>query len=294
MSKKELYIELHKKLHSDDETLQQEARNAFFDEIAPFIGHIIKTKYSSFLSEYDDLFQEGSVAVLEDLNNYDPERGALTTFFAPRIRNRISNAVTEKVNKTNRYYAKKMKAVKEALQYFESQGLTPSVSDIQIRTGLSMKSVSETLDFIKRVDMSYTSETEPIVPRESTSDDTPEKALLESEKKEVLYDALATLPEKERVIICYRFGLNEEEAHSIAKTAEYTGITEQEVTKLIRHAINFLKKNRELLNFYKGKVDKVEKERNRGKVDFLNTSKNTDIFPEELDENNVDYFEYAM
>lgn len=293
MSKKELYIELCNRMHNgEDEATRLEARDALVEEILPFVGYVIREKYGSFIKDYDELFQEGALAIMEDIENYDPEKGALTTFFMPRIRNRISSTITERVNKTNRYYAKKMKIVKEALQYFEAKGLTPSTYDIHSRTGLSMKSVSDTLDFIKRVDMSYSAEEEPVVIIEQPHNVTPEGMLLEKERRGVLEDALSCLPVREREVIEYRFGFTTLKQNSITNTAKHFSIQEQEVTKLIRHGLNLLKENKELKSFYKGKVDKVEKERNRGRVDFLDASSSVDVFPEELDGDNVEYSDY--
>ena len=284
MTKKERIRNLCEQLHSQDETESQEARDALFNEIAPFIGHIINKKYPSFLSHYEELFQEGALAVMENIDKYDPEKGAMTTFFAPRIRDRISLIINSNINKTNKYYSKKIRLVKEAQAYFEAKGITPTVNDIHIRTNLSMKSVAETIEHIRRVDMSYSSEVEPVALEEKPAKDTPEKILLEKERTNILSAALLCLPEYEQEAIKYRYGFYDGKTYKIADIAKLMNISENKVKSFINHGLQGMRRNRDLARLHEGKLDKAGRIRNQAKIGFKKKTPSTDFFLEEEDE----------
>jgi RNA polymerase sigma factor (sigma-70 family) len=167
---------------------------------------------------FDDLVQEGALGLLDAIDHYDPGRGSsFETYARFRIRRAIRNALTEKARLIR--LPKQVVERRRAIEHAEARlaaaagGRTPSPGEIAAATGLSVGSVEDA----RSASVATVSLDEPVLPDGSPLEGLvadpraadPELKLLEHEQTELLADALADLPERQRRIVSSRWGIGE-------------------------------------------------------------------------------------
>lgn len=250
-----------------DESIK--ARNLLFEEVSPYVGFIINKYYGTFRSEYYDMHQEGCLAVLECLERYNPEKAALTTYVTPYIRERLSKMVSENVHKTNKYYSKKIRKVKDSINSFNIQNLPWTASDIALDTDMSEKSVKQTLEQIDALDKLFSMEEEPAVMEARPKQGTPEDDYIKEQTRMLVNDAVASLPEVQRKIIIYSFGFESRRPMKVPAIAEVLDLPESVVRKELYSALDTLKKKPRLHSLFYGVVDNSEEKLSEAREAFL-------------------------
>ena len=67
--------------NSDDADMKAWAIQEMMSRVNGFIGHMIDKHFAVYKKQYyDDMFSEGSIAVVEEMGRFDPDKGTLTTF----------------------------------------------------------------------------------------------------------------------------------------------------------------------------------------------------------------------
>lgn len=135
----------------------------------------------------EDIVQDVWIKIFSELKNYDPDKGAITTFIAPWIRHVVSDYASKNFRKTSVYYANAMKKINGAQNYCKQYGLNADdIETIMSLTGLSEATVKNTLDLMSKKDsVSY----EALI--DAGADYTasikgPEESVIESESEENL------------------------------------------------------------------------------------------------------------
>lgn len=191
---------------------EAEAKELMIKKISGFIGDVINNRFSNFKKNgmYHDLFNEGCVAVLAKMPNYDPYKSAPTTFFEPYIRQALCKYVGMLVNHSSPYHSEIMNKVRRAINYYETTQKTEyTITDLSLYTGLSVNKVQAALDRISYTSevMCGTNEDFDVVIR--TRQESPESAYLKKEMTKYVADALCRLDELDRNILVDKLGLDE-------------------------------------------------------------------------------------
>ena len=108
----------HMALEAGDNATVQDA----FTQIYYFIkNYVYKTLWDNYRTlmqnryHQEDIVQDVWIKIFSELKNYDPDKGAITTFIAPWIRHVVSDYASKNFRKTSVYYANAMKKINGAL-----------------------------------------------------------------------------------------------------------------------------------------------------------------------------------
>jgi RNA polymerase sigma factor (sigma-70 family) len=212
------------------------------------VVHAIAAGYRDLGLPYDDLVQEGSLGLLEAIRRYDPSRGTAFEFYAGfRIRRSIRNALTEqgRLIRLPKHVVERKRSIDSAEASLSATG-RPSLAEVATATGLSVAAVIEA----RQVTAPTVSLDEPVLP-----DGSPLEALLEDphagdplhataerEQSEVLARALASLSERQRHVICRRWGLGGRPEASGVELAEELNVSRRRTQAIAQDALYRLRK----------------------------------------------------
>lgn len=235
--------------NSEDANMKAWAIQEMLKKVQGFIGHMIDKHFPTYKKEYyDDLYNEGVIAVIEEMGRFDPDKGTLTTYFTPYILHRLNTFVNVEVNRSTPYYANIMRTIKEAQKYYSELHVKPSVADLALHTGLSVKKVE---DGLKRIEATNECHYQSAVELDSMGINTfksPEEEMLEKERNQLVMNAVSKLEELDRQIIALRFGLYDDNEKSFAEIAKALGLPVNRVMNSVNRSIRIMSTDKGLKN----------------------------------------------
>lgn len=196
----------HMAMEAGDNATVQDAFNKIYYFIEKYVYKTLWDNYRNLMQNSyhrDDIVQEVWLKIFNELKNYDPDKGAITTFIAPWIKHVVSEYASRNFRKASVYYANAMKRVNGAQNYCRQYGLNPDdIATLINLTGLSEATVKNTLDLMSKKDsVSY----EALV--DAGADYTaqlkgPEESYIEAESEENLKELLKeALTEEELMLL---------------------------------------------------------------------------------------------
>ena len=235
------------KYHHGNPEEQSWSKAAMLKMLEGFIGHAIKKYLATFSQEY--YFALYDVCVLEILQNmkkYDPEKSTPTTFFTCYIMHGLSSFANSITNKTSPHYSAQMNKVRKVINELKSEKQEVTTEDIARHTGMTVKNVHNTLNYIAMANHYYCGSLEDFDNVVTGHQENPEISYLKQEQSETLYHALQNLPEKDMKILLYRFGFLENDLLNVNKIAVKMGISPRQVKNSINRSLHTLRKNPQL------------------------------------------------
>lgn len=187
----------------------------------------------------DDLYQLGCLGFIKAVRGFDSSYGTqFSTYAVPKIAGEIRRFLRDdgsiKVSRSIKERSQTIKTTRSRLSH--SLGREPTVSELCAETGISIEdiAVAETAtsatDSIQREAGEDGFTLESILGGASIEDDLLEKLSLR--------EAIAALPEKERLVISLRYfrGMTQD------KAAKVLGVSQVQISRLERRAVDMLKK----------------------------------------------------
>lgn len=277
MNRKERMKELMKLYRSEDPAEHDYAAEVIVSENMAYVVQVINRNFSSYKKEYfEDLKQEGVTGLIEALINYDPEKGAFTTWADAPIRHRISDFVSRQIHNVHPHYARNISKIRSAIEQNEQKvssddeerkaaGSMDVMEIVMKSTGMKPEEVRRAMDIWRMSDFASIDEDG----MDTLSDGTmvpPEEAYEAVEESDTLLEAINELPEKERKVISLRFGIGEYAGYqdvSQAEAAEITGVPAHLYRAVLSSAIGHLRKDKKLQAIRGERVSRLsERERN--------------------------------
>lgn len=256
MSNKERMIELMNEYNSEDPIRQKKAKEALFEENKKLIAFIMKKYAPSYIPVYgDDLYNELVCTFFEQLPNYDPEKGTLSTFLTAPFRRTIS-LFRNSVGKCNSaYYAKQMQQVQESIAQLEQDGKSVTTTNISLYSGLSLKRVSDSIFLLQATnettyDGLTPDELDRLEKQMVSFAKSPEEELIIKEGENILQKAIQMLDEEDQKILMAKFGDDLNEERSLSDTAKFLGYPISKVKRSITRSLRVLRTNQELRAWY--------------------------------------------
>jgi RNA polymerase sigma factor (sigma-70 family) len=208
----------------------------------------VAARYRDLGLPLDDLVQEGSLGLLDAIDSYDAERSEdFETYARFRIRRAIRNALTEKSRliRLPKQIVERRRVIERAeATLTAARGRRPSPRELGEATGLSTATVLET----RGVAAGTVSLDQPVLPDGSTletvvadsSASDPEIEAVEHEQAQLVDEAVAELPPRQREIVSRHFGIGCPPV-KIAEVASELHLSQQRARTIERDALYALR-----------------------------------------------------
>lgn len=243
-------IELAKKKDEGDE----EARNELINHNLRLVVNIA-SKYKGNNLSIDDLISAGNLGLIDAANKYDYHKGRFTTYATWWIKARIFEAINEENQKVKLpcKYSDNLSIIKKTITELTSK-LSREPSDEEVFNSLpNVKNL--TLDDITAI-RNLNARTISLDEKIGTDNETTRGEIIEDKNNDNPYDytakqmyserlekALASLDDREREIIEYRYGLNDGKQLTFKEISEFMKISPERIRQLEQRALRKLKES---------------------------------------------------
>jgi RNA polymerase sigma-B factor len=232
--------ELFQRWHDDRD---RQARDELIERFLP-LARKLAQRYSASREPYDDLVQVASLGLVKAVERFDPDRGfAFSSFAVPTIMGELKRHFrdTSWALHVDRAAQERSRKIGEARRHLQARGGRSATvaelaeflecSEEEVLDGLQ---VAEAYDTVS-LDAPRASADEDAERRLDTLGDDDER-IGRIDAGATVFAAAAHLPERDRRILYLRFG----EDLTQAEIAEQIGISQMQVSRLLRRAVRRL------------------------------------------------------
>jgi RNA polymerase sigma factor for flagellar operon FliA len=221
-------------------------KNHLLTEHMPLVkrlAHQMKAKLPPSV-EVDDLIQAGMIGLLDAIQRYEENHGAQFETYAVL---RIRGAMLDELRSSDwmpRSTRQNMRKVEQAMATLQQQlGRPPSESEIAKSLKLSLADYQEMLgdsgghQLVYYEDFHDEDGNDSWLDRYAVDDDDPLRALLETDFRQAVIDAIDNLPPREKILM----GLYYEEELNLKEIGAVMGVSESRVSQLHSQAVGRLR-----------------------------------------------------
>jgi RNA polymerase sigma factor for flagellar operon FliA len=196
----------------------------------------------------DDLVSYGLLGLMGAIERYDPDRDVkFETYAIARIKGAIIDELRA-MDWVPRSVRSRAREIERAIGELEARlGRAPSDDEISAKLGVTVDELNDSLTEISRTSIGALDELWTVSAGgdqialidtiEDTSGPSPTSALAETELKEAIADAIARLPEREKLVVTLYYY----EELTLREIGEVLGVTESRVSQLHTKAVLRLK-----------------------------------------------------
>lgn len=221
-------------------------KNHLLTEHMPLVkrlAHQMKAKLPASV-EVDDLVQAGMIGLLDAIQRYEENHGAQFETYAVL---RIRGAMLDELRSSDwmpRSTRQNMRKVEQAMATLQQQlGRPPSESEIAKSLKLSLADYQEMLgdsgghQLVYYEDFHDEDGNDSWLDRYAVDEDDPLRALLETDFRQAVIDAIDNLPPREKILM----GLYYEEELNLKEIGAVMGVSESRVSQLHSQAVGRLR-----------------------------------------------------
>ncbi|UVW27922.1 RNA polymerase sigma factor FliA [Massilia sp. H6] len=221
-------------------------KNHLLTEHMPLVkrlAHHMKAKLPPSV-EVDDLIQAGMIGLLDAINRYEDNHGAqFETYAVLRIRGAMLDELrsSDWMPRSTRQNMRKVEAAMEALQ--QRLGRPASESEIAKSLKMSLEDYQDILgdggghQLLYYEDFHADEGSDNFLDRYAVDDADPLRALLDTDFRQAVIDAIDRLPPREKMLM----GLYYEEELNLKEIGAVMGVSESRVSQLHTQAVSRLR-----------------------------------------------------
>jgi RNA polymerase sigma factor for flagellar operon FliA len=199
--------------------------------------------------EVDDLIQAGMIGLLDAINRYEENHGAqFETYAVLRIRGAMLDELRSNdwMPRSTRQNMRKVEAAMNALQ--QQLGRPPSESEVAKSLKLSLEDYQDMLGDSGGHQLLYYEDfhsgagdegSDSFLDRYAVDDEDPLRALLETDFRQAVIDAIDALPAREKMLMSLYY----EEELNLKEIGAVMGVSESRVSQLHTQAVARLRAN---------------------------------------------------
>jgi RNA polymerase nonessential primary-like sigma factor len=200
-----------------------------------------------------DMIEEGNIGLMRAIDKFEPERGfRFSTYATWWIRQSIERAIMNQARTVRLpvHMVRELNQILRAKYHLEAQrhnGKDAAAEDIASLVGRPVEEVQDILALSEHatsldapLDNDPQSSLMDMLPGES--DDSPDTRAEQHEMTLLVRDWLAKLPDKQRVVVMRRFGLDNDDPATLETLAEEMGVTRERVRQIQQEALVKLKR----------------------------------------------------
>ncbi len=200
-----------------------------------------------------DMIEEGNIGLMRAIDKFEPERGfRFSTYATWWIRQSIERAIMNQARTVRLpvHMVRELNQVLRAKYHLEAQhhdGKDATVEDISHLVGRPVEEVQDILALSEHatsldapLDNDPQSSLMDMLPGDS--DDSPDARAEHLEMTVLVRDWLTKLPDKQRVVVMRRFGLDNDDPATLETLAEEMGVTRERVRQIQQEALIKLKR----------------------------------------------------
>jgi RNA polymerase sigma factor for flagellar operon FliA len=221
-------------------------KNDLLTEHMPLVkrlAHQMKAKLPASV-EVDDLVQAGMIGLLDAINRYEEDQGAQFETYAVL---RIRGAMLDELRSNDwmpRSTRQNMRKVEQAMAALQQQlGRPPNESEIAKSLKLSLADYQDMLgdsgghQLVYYEDFHDEDGNDSWLDRYAVDEDDPLRALMETDFRQAVIDAIDALPPREKLLM----GLYYEEELNLKEIGAVMGVSESRVSQLHSQAVGRLR-----------------------------------------------------
>jgi RNA polymerase primary sigma factor len=210
----------------------------------------IAGRYSGRGVPFEDLCQAGTIGLMRAAKKFDPDRGyRFSTYATWWIRQTITRLLAEQgLPFAIPFYLGVLSGKVHAVygELWGELGREPTSEEIARRIGVSTEKVERALKAsapsVSLDDPQWDNdEAELVADYIPADDDSPEEKIQRARLKERVAEVLRTLPEKERLVLELKYGLNGGNGHTLEEIGKILGVTRERVRQIELQALRRLR-----------------------------------------------------